>query len=173
LEAAHVKRLFLLRHAKSSWKDPSLPDRERPLAGRGRRATKAMATYLREHRIAPELVLCSSAVRAEQTLERVRSGLGESPEVKIEERLYEASERGLLECLREVPEEVSSVMMIGHNPAIERLALELANSGQELESLARKFPTGALATLELPGSWRELEPDGAQLVGFIRPKDLE
>jgi phosphohistidine phosphatase len=132
-----------------------------------------MAAYLREHRVAPELGLCSSAVRAQQTLERLRPGLGQHPEVKIEDRLYEASESGLLERLREVPEEVSSVMMIGHNPAIERLALDLANAGHELESLARKFPTGALATLELPGSWRDLEPDTAQLVGFVKPRDLE
>ena len=85
-----MKRLFLLRHAKSSRKDSSLPDHERPLAGRGRRESKAMAAYMREHRIDPALVLCSSAIRAMQTLDGVAPGLGGSPEVRIESELYEA-----------------------------------------------------------------------------------
>ena len=168
-----MKRLFLLRHAKSSWKDSSLPDHDRPLAGRGRRASKAIAAYLREHDIEPALVLCSSATRARQTLDRVAPGLGGAPEVRIEPDLYEASAARLLSRLQRVGDAVPSVMLIGHNPSLERLALDLANGGPELADLAAKFPTGALATLEFAGTWSDLEGDTARLVGFVKPRDME
>jgi len=168
-----MKRLFLLRHAKSSWKDSSLPDHERPLAGRGKRATKAMAGYMRAHDIEPALVLCSSATRARQTFDRVAPGLGGSPEVRFESELYEASAAGLLGRLQRVDDGVPSVMLVGHNPSMEQLALDLANRGPELAALAAKYPTGALATVEFDGPWSELEPDAARLVGFVKPRDLE
>jgi phosphohistidine phosphatase len=168
-----MKRLFLLRHAKSSWKDSSLPDHDRPLAGRGKRASKAMAAYMREHRIEPALVLCSSATRARQTLDRVAPGLGGSPDVRIESELYDASAAGLLSRLQRVDDAVSSVMLIGHNPSIERLALDLANGGPELAELGDKYPTGALATVDFDGAWSTLEPDAARLVDFVKPRDLE
>ena len=168
-----MNRLFLLRHAKSSWKDSSLPDHDRPLAGRGRRASAAMAAYMRDHAIEPALVLCSSATRARQTLDGVAPGLGGSPEVRIESELYEASAAELLSRLQRVGDGVSSVMLIGHNPSMERLALDLANGGPELADLAAKYPTGALATLEFPGPWSMLEPDAARLVSFVKPRDLQ
>jgi phosphohistidine phosphatase len=168
-----MKRLFLLRHAKSSRKDSGLPDHDRPLAPRGRRASKAMAGYLREHRIEPALVLCSSATRARQTLDGVASGLQGSPEVRIESELYEFAAAGLLARLQRVGEAVPSVMLIGHNPAMERLAVDLASNGPQLADLASKYPTGALATLEFGGTWTDLDADGARLVGFVKPRDLE
>jgi len=168
-----MKRLFLLRHAKSSRKDPSLPDHDRPLAGRGRRASKAMATYMREHGVAPALVLCSSATRARQTLDGVAPGLDGSHEVRIESELYQASAAGLLRRLQRVDAAVPSVMLVGHNPSIERLALDLASRGPELAELADKYPTGALAALEFSGTWSELEADAARLVRFVKPRDLE
>jgi phosphohistidine phosphatase len=167
-----MKSLFLLRHAKSSHKDSALPDHDRPLASRGRKASKAMATYMGSHGIEPALVLCSSATRARQTLEGVASGLGRSPEVRIESELYEASAAGLLARLQRVNDGASSAMLVGHNPAIERLALDLAAGGPELADLADKFPTGALAILEFAGSWRNLDADGARLVGFVKPRGL-
>jgi phosphohistidine phosphatase len=168
-----MKRLFLLRHAKSSRKDSALPDHDRPLASRGRRASKDMARYLREHRIEPALVLCSSATRARQTLDGVAPGLGGSPEVRVESGLYQASAAGLLARVQEVGNAVPSVMLIGHNPTIERLALDLAGNGPQLADLASKYPTGALATLEFDGTWSELNADAARLVGFVKPRDLE
>lgn len=168
-----MKRLYLLRHAKSSRKDSSLPDHDRPLAGRGRRATKAMAAYLREHQIEPGLILCSSATRARQTLDGVAPGLRGSPEVRIESELYELSATGLLARLQRIPDAVPSAMLIGHNPAMEQLGLDLAGGGPNLADLASKYPTGALATLEFPGSWSDLVADRCQLVGFIKPRDLE
>lgn len=165
-----VKRLYLLRHAKSSWDEPGLADRDRPLAPRGERASKSMAKYLRDEGIVPELVLCSPSKRTRETLERL--GLGDGTEVRIEDELYAASAGELLGALHEVPDEVESVMVIGHNPGIERLALELAVGGDELDRMREKFPTAALATLELDGSWSELAPGGAELVSFVKPKEL-
>jgi phosphohistidine phosphatase len=164
-----MKRIYLLRHAKSSWKDASLRDHDRPLAGRGRRAARLIARHMREEGIAPELVLCSTAKRARQTLERIEPALG-TRSVKVEEGLYGAGEDELLARLRELPAEVGSVLMIGHNPGMQDLALLLARSAPELEA---KFPTAALATLAFSGEWPGLEPGAAELVGFVRPRELE
>jgi phosphohistidine phosphatase len=167
-----VKQLFLLRHAKSSWDDPALSDHDRPLAPRGRRAAKVVAGHLRRSGIAPDLVLCSSERRTRETLERIASSLGGETSVLVERELYGATEGELLERLRRVPETVRCVMMIGHNPGIERLALRLAGGGAELAKVERKYPTGALAALVFEGGWGELRPQAAELVEFVRPKDL-
>jgi phosphohistidine phosphatase len=167
-----MKRLYLLRHAKSSWEDPGLADHDRPLAPRGRRATKLVAKHLRREGLAPAFVLCSPAARTRETLECIAPALGDEVPVQVERELYGASDGDLLERLRAIPDTVESVMLIGHNPAVQGLALNLAGSGRELESVERKYPTGALATLTFKGSWRELGPDAAKLVGFVRPRDL-
>lgn len=171
-----TKHILLLRHAKSSWKDAGLADHDRPLAGRGRRAAKLMARYLRQSRITPTLVLCSSALRARQTLERIapaHSPVAET-KVQIDPGLYLASGEDLLDRLRKVGERTASVMLIGHNPGIEDLARRLAGGeGTELGRMAAKFPTGALAVLELRGRWRELTPGRCRLVAFVTPGDLE
>jgi phosphohistidine phosphatase len=166
-----VKRLFLLRHAKSSWDDPRLDDRDRPLAPRGRRASELIAGHLRQEGIAPSLVLCSSATRTRETLQRVIPALDAS-DVSIEDELYGASSEGLLQRLREVPGDLESVMLVGHQPAIQELALELAGDGAELARLRAKFPTGALATLLFAGDWSELAPGSAELVAYVKPKEL-
>jgi phosphohistidine phosphatase len=167
-----MKRLYLLRHAKSSWDDPTLADGDRPLAPRGRRAAKVMAKHLQRKGIAPELVLCSPSRRTRQTLRRIAPGLGKDVDVQIETGLYAASAAALLEVLHKVPNEVESVMLIGHNPGIQDLALSLASGGSESTRVRSKFPTAALATLELNASWRELAPGSAELVSFVKPKEL-
>jgi phosphohistidine phosphatase len=160
------KRLFLLRHAKSSWDDPALDDFDRPLAARGRKASKLIGEYLRREQVQISLVLCSSAVRARETLDLVAA----SGEIQIERELYGASADQLLERVRHVPDEVAAVMLIGHNPAIHELALSLLGSPSDLA--ARKFPTGALAALTFTGPWRALEPRHAELAAFITPRNL-
>jgi phosphohistidine phosphatase len=167
-----VKRLFLLRHAKSSWDDPGLDDHDRPLAPRGQRASALIAEHLRRNEIGPALVLCSSARRTRETLETVRPALG-SGEVRIERELYGASSDHLLQRLRQVPDEVESVMLVGHQPAMQDLALQLAAEGSELERLRGKFPTAALATLTFSGQWSELAQRGAKLAAYVKPKQLE
>jgi phosphohistidine phosphatase len=167
-----MKRLYLLRHAKSSWDDPRLIDRDRPLAPRGRRAARIIGEHLHQKGIAPELVLCSGSRRTRQTLERIAPVLGKGADVRIRRELYAASAAELLEVLRDVPDGVESVMVIAHNPGIQDLALRLAREGPELARVRRKFPTAALATLEVDESWRELGLGGAVLVSFVKPKEL-
>lgn len=168
-----MARLYLLRHAKSSWDDPSLDDHDRPLAPRGVQATKLMRDHVRETGIAPEVVLCSGAKRARETLEGVRPALGAEPEIVIGEELYTFSAPQLLEQIRALNGEVASAMVIGHNPAMQELTLHLARSGTQLEAVARKFPTAGLATLQIDCDWPELGPKTATLAAFVRPKDLQ
>jgi len=168
------KRLFVLRHAKSSWDDPGLADHERPLAPRGRRAIEAIATHVNAAGIAPQLVLCSSARRARETLEGVAVG----GEHLIEPELYGASCEELLERLHRVPDEIESVMVVGHNPTLQALVIRLANGeeatdGSHLADVRRKFPTGGLATLTFDGAWTELSPRSARLAAYVRPKSLD
>jgi phosphohistidine phosphatase len=167
-----MKHLYLLRHAKSSWDHPGLADDDRPLAPRGRQAAGLMAEHLRAEQIVPALVLCSPALRTRETLEALTAALGDDVPVRFEEDLYDASEDDLLERLRAVPDALESAMLIGHNPGIQYLAVNLAASGEALDRLRRKYPTGALATIAFTGRWSELEPGAAELTGFVRPKDL-
>jgi phosphohistidine phosphatase len=92
--------------------------------------------------------------------------------VQIERELYAASEQRLLDRLRAVEDSVESLMLIGHNPGLEQLALSLASRGQTLAILRRKYPTGALATLEFSGRWGDLRPGSAELTDFVTPKQL-
>jgi phosphohistidine phosphatase len=167
--------LYVLRHAKSSWEDPGLADHERPLAPRGRRAARALRRYLINERIHPALVLCSPAQRARETHERVAP----AGELVVEEGLYGATAEGLIERLRELPEQISSVMLIGHNPALQEAIVLLAEGASadpdrsaDLDAIRDKFPTCALATLAVPGRWKELDPGRARLQGLVRPVDL-
>src|SRR6185437_1117176 len=153
-DQSRSRTVILLRHGKSSWSDSTLADIDRPLAPRGERAAKKLAKYIRRKRIRPALVLCSPALRARQTLEAVEASLGKRCVVEIVPQLYAASEHELLERLKALPEPVSSVMLIGHNPGLQDLALVLTSRGPYLPLLEEKFPTGALATFVVPGpSW--------------------
>jgi phosphohistidine phosphatase len=167
-----VKRLYLLRHAKSAWDDPTLRDRERPLAPRGRKAAKRIARWARKHDVRPELVVCSSAVRAQETLRRVLPALG-GPTVWVEVALYAAGSQTLLQRVHALPAEVDSAMLVGHNPGLMDLLLLLAAPGRLRERAQENLPTGALAVLELDvDGWRSAAPGTARLTEFVRPRDL-
>ena len=156
-----MKRLYLLRHAKSSWDDPTLADHDRPLAPRGRRAAKVMAEHLGRKGIAPELVLCSPSRRTRQTLKRLVPALGKSADVQIEFPLYAAPEADLLEVLHEVPDEVESVMLIGHNPGIQDLGLSLARPAlraRECGASSRPRRWQRWSSTEAGASWRPAAP---------------
>ena len=169
---APTRLVYVLRHAKSSWDDPTLTDHDRPLNPRGRRAAKAIARHIRDHEIAPELVLCSTATRARQTLERIEGALG-TRSTSVEADLYGAGERALLDRLRALPDTLRSVMVIGHNPGLQDLVLALAAPTAARRDVEAKFPTAALATLAYGGAhWAGLEPQAAKLVAFVRPRDL-
>ena len=168
-----MRTILLLRHGKSSWSDPTISDVDRPLARRGERASKRIAKHLRRKRIRPDLVLCSPSLRTRQTLEAIAPSLGKGCSVELAPELYAASEQELLERLRALPESADSVMLIGHNPGLQELALVLASRGRYLPKLQQKFPTGALATLVVASnSWAAIGPGDAELVDYVVPKQL-
>jgi phosphohistidine phosphatase len=174
------RQLFVLRHAKSSWDDPVLDDHERPLAARGVRAVKLLNKYVRDHGIQPTVVLCSTSRRTRETL----AGVDPGGETLIEPDLYEATCGSLIARLQRVPGETQSVMLIGHNPAMQMLVLRLTGANgdhgngstgpleADLAELQRKFPTGALATLTFDCEWSQIGPGCARLSDYVRPKSL-
>ena len=170
-----MKTIYLLRHAKSSWDQPGLPDHERPLAPRGEKAAPVMGRHLGDAGLVPERVLCSTARRARQTWEAVAPYLSPAPEVTYRRDIYDAEGHHLLEILRELPAETGSTMLVGHNPAMADLAEMLVDGGDAAarERMAAKYPTAALAEIaaEVP-RWVDLAQGAGRLVRFDRPKDV-
>jgi phosphohistidine phosphatase len=168
-------RLFVLRHAKSSWNNANLADHDRPLAPRGERAAEALAAHVATIDPPPALVLCSTARRAQDTLEPVLGRLPAGTAVLIEDELYGASAPELLDRLREVPEGTPSVLLVGHNPALEDLVRGVGRDGDPglIARVHTKFPTAALATLAFPGPWKSLGSGPATLEAFVVPADLQ
>jgi phosphohistidine phosphatase len=170
-----MRTLCLLRHAKSSWDDPTLADHARPLAPRGIHATPVVADHLQTMGLVPQVVLCSSARRTVQTLELLGDAIPADCDVRIEDELYHGNVDALLDRLRALPDTVHTAMLIGHNPDLQHLALVLAGSGgAQLGRLARKFPTAAAATLDADvAAWSDLSGGCARLRWFTRPRDLD
>jgi phosphohistidine phosphatase len=132
-----------------------------------------MEEHLRDEDVRPDLVLCSSAVRARQTLDHVRPALGDAL-VKIEPSIYAAAADDILELLRGLAEPIRSVMVVGHNPGLQDLAVHLAAGGDRLDELTEKYPTGALATLVFAAdSWAGIGALQAELSGYAAPRELD
>lgn len=170
------KRLILLRHAKSAWDNPSIPDFERPLSKRGRMAAPIMGAYLARTGMVPDLVLASSARRAIETLDLVSAGWPSKPPVRKLKSLYRAMPREMLRRIQAVGREPDRVMVVGHNPGIADLANWLCADGnpEQRGGLARKFPTGAIAVLEFDAEdWGEVDAETGRLVDFAAPKQIE
>jgi len=168
-----VTTLHLLRHAKSSWKTPGLDDHDRPLNRRGRHAAQALGLHLQRLALVPDVVLCSTAVRARQTLDLLTPAI-KPARIVLEFELYEADAAGLLAYLRKLSDAMACVLLIGHNPALHELALLLAETASSgtLPRAEDKFPTAALASLAFEGGWRALQPHSAAVVGYIEPRQL-
>lgn len=166
--------LSLFRHAKSSWDNPSLADFDRPLALRGEKAAPRMGRYMAEEGLEPELVLCSSAERARQTLELAAAEWRGKPEIRYEDGLYHAGAADMIDIMRELPESCAHAMLIGHNPGFHALALELAAKGDSelLAAMAAKFPTAALAVITFDNGWAGAGPGKGTLLRFVVPKEL-
>jgi phosphohistidine phosphatase len=168
-----MRTLYLLRHAKSSWDDPGLADHDRQLAARGIRAAASIAAHMRTAGIRPDLVLCSSARRTRQTLDLLGEAVPSGSAVRIEDGLYGAAATELLDVFRRLPPDPRRVLLIGHNPGVQDLALLLVATGEHRAQAAEKYPTGALATLETDAEWADLRPGCARLADFVRPRDLD
>jgi len=170
-----VRQLFLLRHAKSSWDDPSLSDFQRPLANRGRRAAPLIGREMARRGWLPVLALISSSVRTRQTWELV-SAQWKNPCASIFiDTIYEADPAEILTEIKKTPDEACSLLVIGHNPGLALLTGMLAGPGSPvlaLEKLERKFPTAAIASLEIGSNWQDLSAETSRLTDFITPKDI-
>ncbi|MDL5200218.1 histidine phosphatase family protein [Streptomyces sp. ALI-76-A] len=167
--AGPLRHLVVLRHAKSAWPD-GVTDHERPLAPRGRRDAPAAGRALADAGLLPGLALCSTAVRARQTWELASAQWATPPPVRLDARLYGAGVPELLDVLRAVPAEVDTLLLVGHNPGLEDLVLDLAGDGLDdtLDEVRRKFPTSAIALLAWRGTdWRDLAPGAALLTNVL------
>ncbi len=158
-----LKRLHLLRHAKSDWSDPSLADHDRPLNRRGKRTRKVIARHVAGWSV--DLVMCSTAVRARASAKPVIDALGCA--VRYERALYTACGRELLEVVRALPNDVHTVMIIGHNPSLEALTTTLCGSSP-------RYPAGALATIEFTiDQWAYVAPGSGTLTAHVTPAQLQ
>ena len=167
--------LSLLRHAKSSWDDPSLRDFDRPLAKRGIAGAGRIGAFMKAEGVAPQLILCSPAARARQTLDLVLPQLGGKPKVLYEDALYLATPTQLLARARKIEEAARHALIVGHDPGMHVLALELSGAGdpEMLCALTAKFPTAALAVIRFKARrWSKLRPAGGELELFTAPKML-
>lgn len=170
-----MKKLILLRHAKSSWDDPALSDHDRPLNKRGRGAAPVIAAWLVSRSHVPDTVLCSSAVRTRETVERMRSRMPDLPEPVVEPTLYHAAPDTLRARLSALPSGCQTVMLVGHQPGIGAFARLLAD-GTEKRRCKRAyehFPTAAAAVFEADiEDWSELGPAKARFIDFATPREL-
>lgn len=169
-------RLWLLRHAKSAWDDPGLDDFARPLSPRGWKACRRIARHMAQRGIRPDLVLCSSATRTRQTLERLQKHLGEDWTVRFEPQLYLADPATLLALVRTVPAACRELLLIGHNPGLEDFARDLTGTaaGDALSRMRTKYPTGALAEITFPAAdWAQAGPGAGCLASFVTPAQLK
>ena len=161
-----MKKLLLLRHAKSSWEDAGLADFDRPLNGRGRKAAPLMGQFLRERQLRPDLIISSPAARARETIALVLEASGLETELRYDERIYEATAGRLAEVISEVEDDQQEVMLVGHNPGFENLLERLTG-----ESL--RVPTAALARILLGAEkWNEAGSRGGRLDWLVKPKEL-
>jgi len=168
MEPAPGKTLILVRHAKSSW-DLDVDDAERPLSGRGRRDARAIGELLVSRAVQPDLVLCSPATRTCQTWEGAVAAGANAGDVRIEPAIYRAWVPELVSLIRAVSESVDTLLMVGHAPGIPDLVEHLAarEGGSDLWArMEAKFPTAAVAILDVPGAWSDVGKGRAHLDSF-------
>ncbi len=172
-----MKTVLLVRHAKSSWDDPLLADFDRPLAARGRGAAPRIARYMRDKSLIPDLVVCSAARRAQETWELMAPVLGVDIPVDARPDLHHTSPGRMLEALRGAPDDASSVLLIGHSPGMEALAIGLCGPGSSqsaFERLCAKVPTAALAVIRFEAErWSDIGEGQGALKRFVRLRDLD
>ena len=170
-----MKRLTILRHAKSSWGDPELDDFDRPLNVRGWNAAKRIGRELKNRDFRFDLVVASPAARVRETIDGVREEFDLAAPIHLDQRLYLASNEQLLALIRELPESVERPLFIGHNPGLQELLLAVTvDGGQERSKVQRRFSTAALAVVDVPANrWSELECGSGKFVDLLLPKDLD
>jgi phosphohistidine phosphatase len=171
-----MRRLMLLRHAKSDRSQPDMRDHDRPLAARGEAAAAQIGAYMARHDLLPDGVLCSTAVRTCETWRLVAKALPKPILTVYEARLYEAAEDAIFAVLRETADDIHSLLVIGHNPGMQDLAHHLIASGEveARERLREKFPTGGLAIVDFAfDDWKRVHRSAGRLDRFVTPRSLD
>ncbi|MDN4630074.1 histidine phosphatase family protein [Sphingomonas sp. PvP056] len=170
-----MKTLTLLRHAKSGWDDPALRDYDRSLNAKGKRAARMVGEHLRAQERTFDHVVASPALRVVETLEGVESGYGRTLGPVWDRRIYLASAVTLLDMVHEMPAATERLLLVGHNPGLEDLALWLVPKSDDplRATLEAKYPTASVAELTFEGEWSALTPGSARLTRFTRPRDLD
>lgn len=159
-------RLILMRHAKSSWGDPTLDDHQRVLNGRGRRSAEAIGSWLRGENVIPDQILVSSAARTKETCKRLDS----EAETVVLDALYLASPGGMLEILKRASG--ATVLMLGHNPGTAWLARDLVARAPEHPRFSN-YPTCATLVVDFGiDDWKDLKPGTGKVIRFITPREL-
>jgi len=171
-----MKRLAILRHAKSSWDDPALDDFNRPLNERGWKAARRLGSELNKREIKFDLVLSSTSARTRETIDGLQEKFDFAAPIEFDPQLYLASEDVLLDRVRALDEKVKAPLIVGHNPGLEQMIAELTRNDKKgmRARVAGKFPTCALAMVELPAKrWSDVEPGSGEIVELILPKELD
>lgn len=171
-----MKRLCVLRHAKSSWDDHDLDDLNRPLNDRGWKAARRIGREMKHRRMHFDLVLASTAARVRETIDGIEEEFEFDAEVRFEPELYLATRDTLLSLVHAIPQGVSSVLLVGHNPGLQQLLLELTRDDSDglRARIAVKYPTGAFAAAELDiEGWAQAAAGCGPIVELILPKDLD
>ena len=172
-----MKKLFLLRHAKSSWDDQVTRDFDRPLNDKGKRAAGTIGKFVKRENLSFDLVLASPAVRVIETLENFEEACGLAIEPQWDRRIYLASSVTLIDVLRSADDEAESVLMVGHNPGLEDLVFDLVpddGSSAARDEVETKYPTAAFAELSLAiETWEDVADNCGSLDRFTRPRDLD
>ncbi|MDQ0095638.1 SixA phosphatase family protein [Paeniglutamicibacter psychrophenolicus] len=169
----HLKRLVLLRHAKSDY-PLGVSDHDRPLAARGNREAPAAGAWLREHDVVPDYIVLSDAQRTRATCAWVISELGEkAPTPYMDSRIYGASSTRLCSIINETPDTVTTLLVIGHQPVLQELAMRLASADSDEEAvyeLAMNYPTLGLAVLQTEKPWAEIDGRDMRVTDFVVPR---
>ncbi len=171
-----MKRLTLLRHAKSGDDGTVARDFDRPLNGKGRRAARLIGRHMRDQSLRFDSVIASPATRVAETLQEVESGYGGALSPRWERRVYLATPDELLDVVKAAPDSADSILLVGHNPGLEQLVLLLVPEGDDgvRDQVEIKYPTAALAEMTFPVErWEDVGKGSGDLVRFVRPRDLD
>jgi len=167
-----MRRLMLLRHAKTERAEPGQRDRDRKLMKRGRADAPKLGAYMAHHDLIPDLALVSPAVRAEETWDLVADAFDKPPRTEADDRIYNAGPHKLLQIVAE-PRNARKLLIVGHNPGLHEFAVQLIASGdvEVREQLREKLPTSGLVVMDLPiDDWSQLRPHSARLERFVTPR---
>ena len=170
-----MRRLMLLRHAKSDRSTPGMRDHDRPLNARGRETAPRIGAYMASHALVPDLVICSTATRARETWDLAATALGRSPKVRYDERIYQNDPGVLIELVR-TASNGDTLLLVGHNPSFQMFAeiVVASGHGDARQRLREKFPTAGLAVIDFPiEAWDRLHPHSGRLDRMITPRLLD